>query len=132
MAGHRDDGTFAEDKAHHPNRKVDFQTAWYNHTMKGAAMLFDALKQQPAKYIEPDQANPLGMVRPETNAIPDMHDPARLGEHNHDMRVNKQFNIFDTDALEAEAKTQAQYWAEKNINPSDMADLQERAEKEGW
>lgn len=22
MAGHRDDGTFAEDKAHHPNRKV--------------------------------------------------------------------------------------------------------------
>lgn len=22
MSGHRDDGTFAEDKAHHPNRKV--------------------------------------------------------------------------------------------------------------
>ena len=22
MAGHRDDGTFAEDKAHHPNRRV--------------------------------------------------------------------------------------------------------------
>lgn len=23
MAGHRDNGTFAEDKAHHPGRKVD-------------------------------------------------------------------------------------------------------------
>lgn len=23
MSGHRDDGTFAEDKAHHPRRKVD-------------------------------------------------------------------------------------------------------------
>lgn len=28
MAGHRDDGTFAEDKAHHPNRKVDIQNAY--------------------------------------------------------------------------------------------------------
>lgn len=26
MAGHRDDGTFAEDKAHHPNRKVGTQS----------------------------------------------------------------------------------------------------------
>ena len=25
MSGHRDDGTFADDKAHHPNRKVDRQ-----------------------------------------------------------------------------------------------------------
>jgi hypothetical protein len=25
MAGHRDDGTFAEDKAHHSNRKVNKQ-----------------------------------------------------------------------------------------------------------
>ena len=64
MAGHRDDGTFAEDKAHHPNRKVHREM-----------------------FVEPDQANPLGMVRPETDAIPDAHDPGNLGEMNHDARV---------------------------------------------
>lgn len=109
MAGHRDDGTFAEDKAHHPNRKVHREA-----------------------FIEPDQANPLGMVRPETNAIPDAHDPGDLGEMNHDARVSKPFNIFDTDALEAEANRQSQYWSKMGINPSEMADLQERAEREGW
>lgn len=65
MAGHRDDGTFAEDKAHHPNRKVHREM-----------------------FIEPDQANPLGMVRPSTNAIPDAHDPGNLGEMNHDARLS--------------------------------------------
>ena len=64
MAGHRDDGSFAEDKAHHPNRKVHREM-----------------------FVEPDQANPLGMVRPSTNAIPDAHDPGNLGEANHDARL---------------------------------------------
>jgi len=30
MSGHRDDGTSAENKAHHPNRKVDQGMAQYN------------------------------------------------------------------------------------------------------
>lgn len=31
MAGHRDDGTFAEDKAHHPGRKISkYSLIWGN------------------------------------------------------------------------------------------------------
>lgn len=67
MAGHREDGTYADDKAHHPNRKVS-REAFFSAQM--AAM---------------------------RNDIPDLYDPGDMGEYNYDARMANATVVDESD-----------------------------------
>lgn len=66
MAGHRDDGTFAEDKAHHPNRKV-VSLAGYREVQNSKK--WQAMREHPSYKGHADDANPYGIVRPDLSGI---------------------------------------------------------------
>lgn len=91
MAGHRDDGTVAEDKAHHPNRRVDWDSL-FNQTVISPLQAQQAanawmndpdnapyLNRTPATFSpevmaefglgDNDNANPHGMKRPDLTGI---------------------------------------------------------------
>lgn len=104
MAGHRDDGTFAEDKAHHPNRrppkmedylgrlmhppKRDYATALSDAIMSGSDHP-EAPAAPWASDVQKKTMRYMGTVNPKSNAIPDAGDPAGVGEANHDARLEK-------------------------------------------
>lgn len=68
MAGHRDDGSFAEDRAHHPNRKI-VNMSEYRNLQKSRQ--FEAMRKHPAYKGDSDDANPYGIERPDVSEYKD-------------------------------------------------------------
>lgn len=64
MAGHRDDGSFAEDKAHHPGRRVSNME---DYRILKKSRQFEAMRNHPAYKGHPDDANPYGIERPDVS-----------------------------------------------------------------
>jgi len=89
MSGHRDDGTFAEDKAHHPNRVVSLDA----HRENKARQDWEARRAHPSYKGSQDDANPYGMVRPNTDEILDEWDPEDVAEHQYWQRARKNENL---------------------------------------
>lgn len=85
MAGHRDDGTYADDKAHHPNRKVDFESILRRQSVAGMGLIDQIINFQG------NPANPM------TNAVPDLYDPGDMGEYNHDARLANATIVDESD-----------------------------------
>jgi len=54
MSGHRDDGTVAEDKAHHEGRKVDFSN-FYPHMTRLLSRLYGISEDQAHSIIDRHQ-----------------------------------------------------------------------------
>jgi hypothetical protein len=91
MAGHRDDGTFAEDKAHHKGRKVSRENfisgppaGWtMNNMVKGLVGNSDDAPAhgipRPEIYHE-DDAPAHGMARPNLDEVLDPWDPEDIQE----------------------------------------------------
>jgi hypothetical protein len=72
MAGHRDDGTVHEDRAHHPNRKVSHDAIMDRHIAQQQAMWKGVDTAGIASHVseldedsrENDNASPYGIPRP--------------------------------------------------------------------
>lgn len=63
MAGHREDGTFAEDKAHHPNRKVSA------HHMMGGEHYPHALSKVTTKPDGSSERTMIAVARKENTPM---------------------------------------------------------------
>lgn len=87
MSGHRDDGTFADDKAHHPNRKVGRVTYSQNT----------------------DVAPAHGIPRPNTDEILDEWDPEDIAEKNYWDRANMNVNLGNHPEHENEKPSHMKY-----------------------
>ena len=89
MAGHRDDGTFAENTSKHPNRVVSLEA----HRENKARQEWEARRAHPSYKGSQDDANPYGMVRPNTDEILDEWDPEDIAEKNYWDRANTNVNL---------------------------------------
>jgi hypothetical protein len=88
MGGHRDDGTFAEDKAHHEGRKVDRQSfmmmgedmEYFRNRAQDNAPAHGIPRPDISNIRHEDDAPPHGIPRPNLDEVLDPWDPEDIEE----------------------------------------------------